>query len=35
MMGVGIPNGFPKLQRAISRVKTQWLVTLFISLKRS
>jgi hypothetical protein len=29
------PRGLPKLQKAISRVKTQWLVAFFISLKRS
>jgi hypothetical protein len=28
-------GGLPKLQRAISRVKTQYLVTFFISLKSS
>jgi len=27
------PGGFPKLQKAISGVKTQWLVTFFISLE--
>jgi hypothetical protein len=27
------PNGLPKLQRNISGVKTQWLITSFISLK--
>jgi hypothetical protein len=29
------PNGLPKLQRAITRVKTQFLVALFISLESS
>ncbi len=29
------PGGLPKLQRAISRVKTQWLVAFFISLESS
>jgi hypothetical protein len=33
MLGVGIPNGLPKLQRAISGVKIQWLVAFFISLE--
>jgi hypothetical protein len=28
-------GGFPKLQRAISEVKTQWLVAFFKSLKSS
>jgi hypothetical protein len=27
-------NGVPKLQRAISGVKTQWLVALFISFEK-
>jgi hypothetical protein len=29
------PDGLPKFQRAILGVKTQWLVTFFISLERS
>ncbi len=29
------PDGLPKLQRAIARVKTQWLVAFFISLESS
>jgi hypothetical protein len=33
MVGVGVPNGVPKLQKAISRVKTQWLVVFFVSLE--
>jgi len=34
-LGRWSPDGLPKLQRAITGVKTQWLVTFFISLKSS
>jgi hypothetical protein len=33
MLGVGIPNGFLNLQRAIVGVKTHQLKKFFISLK--
>jgi hypothetical protein len=33
--GRGSPGGLPKLQRASWRVKSQWIVALFISLERS
>jgi hypothetical protein len=33
MVRVGVPNELAKFQRAISGVKTQWLVAFFISLK--
>ncbi len=32
---VGVPKGFPKLQRAIWGVKSQWLVALFTSMESS
>ncbi len=35
LVKVGVPKGFPKLQRAFGGVKTPWLVALFISMERS
>ncbi len=35
LVRVGVPKWLPKLQRAFWGVKTQWLVALFISMKRS
>jgi hypothetical protein len=31
ILGVGSPGGLPNLQRAIKRVKTQWIEKLLIS----